>query len=183
MSAKTERLNQQTSDLIPFSYAGPCWFVVVTNPRCLLRAQLDLDAAGYRTFTPKTRKWVTHARVKKAVEKPILSRYLFVEVDYPRQSFGAVRMCNGVETILSHQGIPAAVPSRYVEDLLSRYLKGEWDEIEKDKLPLGARIRVMEGEFADMLATVTQIDGKKLSAKLFGKNNYQKFSAANVRAA
>lgn len=171
------------TDKIPFSYAGPCWFVVVTNPRCLLRAQLDLDAAGYRTFTPKSRRWVSHARVRKAVEKPILSRYLFVEVDYPRQSFGAVRLCNGVETILSNQGVPCPVPSRFVEDMLARYLKGEWDEVEENALPLGARIRVMEGAVADMLATITHIDGKKITAKLFGTNTYRELNVRNVRAA
>ena len=170
-------------DLVPFSYAGPCWFVVVTNPRCLLRAQLDLDAAGYRTFTPKTRQWVTHARVKKAVEKPILSRYLFVEVDYPRQSFGAVRLCNGVEAILANHGVPCPVPARFVEDMLSRYLKGEWDEVSKNPLPLGARIKIMEGNFADMLATITHLDGKKITAKLVDTNVYKTLPVVNVRAA
>lgn len=167
----------------PISYAGPCWFVVITNPRCLLRAQLDLDAAGYRTFTPKSRKWVTHARVKKAVEKPILSRYLFVEVDYPRQSFGEIRLCNGVETILSSLGVPVPVPHRFVEDMLSRYLKGEWDEVGQERLPLGARIRIMEGLFADMLATITKIDGKRITAKLLGTNFYKDLNLKNVQAA
>lgn len=170
-------------DNIPFSYAGPCWFVVVTNPRCLLRAQLDLDAAGYRTFTPKTRVWVSHARVRKAVEKPILSRYLFVEVDYPRQSFGGVKAANGVETIIANNGVPSPVPSRFVEDLLSRYLKGEWDEVTNKTLPLGARIKIMEGNFADMLATITQRDGGRITAKLLGTNIYKEVGAKNVRAA
>lgn len=170
-------------DQIPFSYAGPCWFVVITNPRCLLRAQLDLDAAGYRTFTPKSRKWVTHARVKKAVEKPILSRYLFVEVDYPRQSFGEIRLCNGVETILSSLGVPIPVPRQFVEDMLSRYLKGEWDEVGQEALPLGARVRIVEGECEDMLATITKHTGGKITAKLHGTNIYKKLYVGNVRAA
>lgn len=167
----------------PISYAGPCWFVVVTNPRCLLRAQLDLDAAGYRTFTPKSRRWVSHARVRKAVEKPILSRYLFVEVDYPRQSFGGVKAANGVESVLSNHGVPAPVPSRFVEDLLQRYLKGEWDEVTNKALPLGARVRIVEGECEDMLATITQHSGGKIAAKLLGTNIYKKLYAGNVRAA
>jgi transcription antitermination factor NusG len=67
------------------------WFCITTNPNCQARAALELYALGFRTFLPKIRKWATHARVRKAVEKPLLGRYLFVEVDQPRQSFWTVR--------------------------------------------------------------------------------------------
>lgn len=169
------------------------WFCVMTNPGCQARAALGLYAAGYRTFMPKVRKWATHARVRKAVEKPLLGRYLFVEVDNrdDEQSFGEVRGVNGVEVILS--GVsgfgdgrkfgPLPFPSHWVEDLRYRYMAGEWDEIAKGHLPLGARIRVVEGEFNDMLATVTNRKGSRITFKIMETNNYQTMHECSVRAA
>lgn len=167
----------------PISFDGPKWFVVMTNPQCEVRAQLELEALGYRTFMPKLRKWVTHARVKKAVERPLLSRYLFVEVDYPRQSFGPIKTANGVELLISNLGIPEPVPSHWVEGFLARYLAGEWDEVEKERLPVGARIRVIEGEFDNLLATITSIKGRKVTAKLLDTAVYVQFPECSVRAA
>lgn len=159
------------------------WFCVMTNPNCQGRAALGLYAAGYRTFMPKVRKWVSHARVRKAVEKPLLGRYLFVEVDHPRQSFGAVKAVNGVETLISTLGRPTAFPSHWVEDLRLRYMAGEWDEVAKGHLPVGARIRIVEGEFESHLATVTNRKGSRITFKLKDTNTYQTMHECSVRAA
>lgn len=159
------------------------WFCVMTNPNCQGRAALGLYAAGYRTFLPKIRKWVSHARVRKAKEVPLLGRYLFVEVDHPRQSFGTVKAVNGVETLIATLGRPTPFPSHWVDDLRYRYMTGEWDEIAKGPLPVGARIRVVEGQFADMLATVTARKGHRIDFKVFGENRYGRENDCSVRAA
>ncbi len=184
----------------PISYPDAKWFCIVTKPNCQARASLELYSLGFRTFTPKVRKWATHARVRKAVEKPLLGRYLFVEVDYPRQSFGAVKAVNGVETIISTLGVPVTFPSHWVEGLLARYLAGEWDYVRtepvtflngqgepetrhNDPLRVGARIRIVEGEFDNMLATVTSVKGGKLQCKILETNTYVKLREPAVRAA
>jgi transcription antitermination factor NusG len=75
------------------------WFCAVTNPNCQARAALGLYEIGYRTFYPKSRRWVSHARVRKAKETPVLGRYIFVEMDpeNDQQSFHAIRNVNGIE--------------------------------------------------------------------------------------
>jgi transcription antitermination factor NusG len=163
--------------------AEPRWFCAVTNPNCQNRAELELYALGFRTFTPKLRKWISHARVKKAVERPLLGRYLFVEIDEPRQSFHAVRAVNGVEGFITNLGKPAMIPEHYVESFRMRQMAGEWDEIAKGPIPVGARIRIMEGEFANMLATVTARKSGKLTLKLLDRNSYGRVHESSVRAA
>jgi transcription antitermination factor NusG len=158
------------------------WFCITTNPNCQARAALELYALGFRTFLPKIRKWATHARVRKAVEKPLLGRYLFVEVDQPRQSFWTVRSANGVEGFVSNPD-PVAIPSRYVENFRMRYMAGEWDEVAQGPLPVGARVRVVEGEFSDLLATVTHRRGHRIDFKLHGENRYGRLNDCSVRAA
>lgn len=170
------------------------WFCAVTNPNCQARATLGLHHLGYRTFYPKVRRWVTHARVKVAKEKPLLGRYIFVEVDQPLyddrgrkiyepcQSFGAVQSVNGIEGVISNPD-PVQIPSQYVQRLRERYMAGEWDEIAKGPFPVGARIRVIEGEFNDMLAIVTARKGKRIDFKLQGENRYGRMHECSVRAA
>lgn len=133
------------------------WFIAVTAPNCQVRAEGELARLGYRVFTPKLRKWVSHARVKKAVYRPILGRYLFVEIDqslplkgvltgsqaaivgaeWPRQSFGSVRSVNGVESLVGIAGEPKAVPRGVVEGLICRQMSGEWDYVAEGELPDG----------------------------------------------
>lgn len=163
--------------------AGAEWYCAVTNPNCLKRAELELLALGYRAFTPKVRRWVTHARVKKAAEKPILGRYLFVEVDHPFQDFATVRQINGVEAIISNNGRPSAFDRFEVEELLHRYMAGEWDEVAQGSLPIGARIRIVESQFDNMLATITKSKGRTHVVKLLGSNTYVKLHERSVVAA
>ena len=161
----------------------PRWFCAVTNPNCQRRAELELYTLGFRTFTPKLRKWVSHARVRKAVERPLLGRYLFVEVDEPRQSFHTVRSVNGVEGFIANLGRPTLIPSRFVESFRMRQMAGEWDEIAKEPVPVGARVRLVEGEFNDMLATVTSRKAGNVTFKLLDQNRYGRVHESSVRAA
>lgn len=133
--------------------AEPRWYIAITNPNCHRRAEAELAALGYRAFWPKLRKWVNHARVKKAKEYPILGRYLFVQVH--DQNFWRVRSVNGVEALLTgDSGAPAEARNDEVMDFERRYHAGEWDFVTKGLLPIGARVRIIEGEFANMLVTV-----------------------------
>lgn len=171
------------------------WFCAVTNPNCQARAALGLHEIGYRTFYPKVRRWVTHARQKQAKDKPLLGRYIFVEVDpkNDQQSFYAVRAVNGIECVLStwqltRNGMavqPAAFSTDWVDSMRLRQMAGEWDET-KTGFPVGALIKLMEGEFADQIATVTAIEGRRgkmVAFKLQGQNRYGKLHVDNVRAA
>jgi Transcription termination factor nusG len=83
---------------VQISFNGPQWFCLVVDPGCQRQIENALAALGYRPFMPKVKKWVSHARVKKAVERPLpgLARYLFVKVDFPRQSFAPIMATPGV---------------------------------------------------------------------------------------
>lgn len=176
------------------------WYCAVANPNCLRRAELGLSAAGFRNFTPKVRKWATLGRFRRPVERALLGRYLFVEVDHPRQSFGEVRNTPGIESLITNIGKPVAFPSHWVDGLLRRHLAGEWDFVRQepveyrnrygflerrinDPLTIGDRIRVMSGEFEDMLAFVTGRKRGQITFKVAGSRQYGTLSNWLVRAA
>lgn len=176
------------------------WYIVVTNPNCHRRAETGLAAIGYQAFWPKYRKWASHARVKVAKEYPVLGRYLFVEV--PDGNFWGVRAVHGIEGFLTGEdGAPAEVHERIVWDFRGRYMRGEWDFVALEtgefmdsktgeittrcnEVPIGARVRIMEGEFADLLVIVR---GRNRNDKLKflppGRTQFVHTAESNVRAA
>lgn len=177
---------------------GQSWYIAITNPNCHRRAECGLAAAGYQAFWPKLRKWVSHARTKKAKEYPILGRYLFVEI--PDREFYTVRNVNGIEGILTgDNGAPATVPAAVVWNFRERYMRGEWDFVasetgefvdeagkfitRKTAVPVGAMIRIMEGEFADLLTVVRGRQNGKIKFLPPGKREFFYTREANVRAA
>lgn len=180
------------------------WYIAIINPNCHRRAESGLASLGYRAFWPKCRKWASHARVKVAKEYPILGRYLFVEI--PDHNFYAVRGVDGIEALLTgDRSEPVIIPDATVWDFRERYLSGEWDFVrdrrpvfewnEKKKrnvivdwennepLPNGARVKIMEGEFADMLTVVRGFRGSKVAFLPPGKSQFVYTSESNVRAA
>lgn len=190
----------------------PDWYIAITNPNCHKRAECGLAAAGYQAFWPKMRKWTSHARTKTPKEYPILGRYLFVEI--PDQEFFTVRNVNGVEALLTgDSGAPATIPAETVWAFRERYMRGEWDFVANEtgefeefeefidecgevqqrrklttrhnRIPSGGRVKIMEGEFANLLTTVRRNQGKngKLAFLPPGRSEFVYTSESNVRAA
>jgi transcription antitermination factor NusG len=83
------------------SNSSPQWFCIVVEVGCHRRVRAMLADKGYRCFVPMKLVWVTHARVKQAKEKPLLGRYVFVELDPASQSFKPVTKTPGVEAVIS----------------------------------------------------------------------------------
>jgi transcription antitermination factor NusG len=160
-----------------------------------------LYATGFPTLAPKYRRWVSHARTKTAKEYPLMVPYLFVGCD--RAAFFQVRAVNGIESLISSSEGPLPIPEDWVQDLRMRYMAGEWDycrqepvtfinaagELEtrtNSPIPIGARIELMAGEFADMLAVVTGKEGKRGKTVVFkvkDETRYSKLHVSDVRPA
>lgn len=175
------------------------WYIAVTNPNCHRRAESGLSAIGYQAFWPKYRKWASHARVRVAKEYPVLGRYLFVEV--PDANFWAVRAVHGIEGFLTGDDrAPAVIPERDVFNFRQRYMQGEWDFVSQETgefmdqetgelmtrrnpIPIGARIRIMEGEFANLLTIVRGKPSGKIEFLPPGARQFRRTRETNVRAA
>lgn len=181
-SSTTARLDSD----IPFSFTdGARWYAVMSNIRCEERAKAGLMARGFRCFLPVERRWVRHARTKEAVNRPLLSRYLFVETDANQRGFFEIRTTDGVEAVLCNGDVPAPMPSGLVEEFIRRQLKGEFDQVAREAMPIGARIKIMDGQFEDFFATVVSFkrSGGEILAELIGKKTRTRVSLLSVRPA
>jgi transcription antitermination factor NusG len=169
---------------IPASFrAGPLWFAIRTNIRCERRAQLGLDALGYRTYLPQCIRWVSHARVKERVRRPLFARYIFVEFDINMEGTDGIRNTHGVEGILGNAGVPMTVPGALVVDLLGRELKGEFDETKDQKLPIGAKIAIMDGQHDGLIAVLCGGNNGHVICRIVDSARETKLPLASVRAA
>lgn len=175
------------------------WYCITTNPNCQRRAEAELAQLGYWVFWPRIKKWATHARARTAKEYPLLARYMFVNI--PDKEFGRVRCVNGVESFVAVAGVPVAIPSAWVDQMILRHMRGEWDYVTQTPvtyvnsqgveqtrvnkpIPDRALVRLIEGEFATMLGTViNRLKGGRLRIVPQGQVKPIITRVQNVRAA
>src|SRR5690349_23061473 len=82
--------------LSPGPACGERWFAVNTQPFAEARAQRNLENQGFRTFMPRRRKMLRHARKLTTVEAPLFPRYLFISFDPRRDQWRKVNGTFGV---------------------------------------------------------------------------------------
>src|ERR1700704_636943 len=87
------------------------WFLAHTQPKCEWKAELHLGAQGFRTYLPRIRKTVRHARQLRTIQAPLFPRYLFMILDLERDRWSSVRSTVGISRLLTQQdGRPVPVP-------------------------------------------------------------------------
>jgi transcription antitermination factor NusG len=184
-SRKVANDNQGAAARPPFSYSlGPHWFAVYTNIKSERRACAGLQALGYRTYFPEMTRWVSHARVRRVVHRPLMCRYIFVEIEPSKQGFGEIRSIDGVEAIVGSSGVPFIIPKDFVEEMIRRQLKGEFDYAHKEAMPKGAKVRVVDGKWDGEIGIITSektANAGSLMVKLLREKYEQKIGAYAVR--
>ncbi len=140
--------------------AGVRWYVVYTQPHREFRAQTQLAAQGFRTFLPRYRKTIRHARKLITVNAPFFSRYLFVALDIGRNQWRRVNGTFGVTSLISDGTFPTPLPAGVIESLIKI---SHADGIMNlgDALQVGERVRVLTGPFADLVGELVRLDGAR----------------------
>src|SRR3954451_13088111 len=136
---------------------GERWFAVNTQPVAEARAQRNLENQGFRTFMPRRRKMVRHARKLTTVEAPLFPRYLFVAFDPQRDQWRRINSTFGVSRLVMRGEAPHPVPDGVTEALIAVTVDGGIVDLAA-KLQEGSPVRVMAGPFADQLAMLEQLD-------------------------
>lgn len=172
---------------LPVSFpVGPRWYVVRTNIGCEFRAQLGLASEGFRVFLPFITRWRRHARIATIGKAPLFPRYLFVEADWNIQSLHALHNTNGVESILNNNGVPASIYGDFIAFLIEKQLRGDFDKTQEEKLPLGARVAIMDGKYEDEIGYIEQYNGQKRAdvlISIMGRRVRETLSLVNLRPA
>jgi transcription elongation factor/antiterminator RfaH len=136
---------------------GECWYAVHTKPHREFSAQMQLGAQGFRTFLPRHRKTVRHARRLSTVSAPFFPRYLFVALDLSRDRWRSVNGTFGVTRLVMGEEGPVPVPRGVIESLAVACGAGGHLDLSAALVP-GDRVRVLAGPFADLVGDLIRID-------------------------
>ena len=150
----------------PSDFASPIgehWYAVQTRPHQENRAIAHVEQQGFRTFCPRLRRTVRHARKTTAVLAPLFPGYFFVPLDMSRDRWRSINGTRGVARLVAYGEQPSRVPSGIVETLLaSTNADGTMNWL--PALAVGGSVRISDGPFADLVGTLEHLgpDGRVL---------------------
>lgn len=137
--------------------AGRRWFVVQCQPRKETFAQTNLERQAFRSFLPRVRKTVRHARRTRETLAPLFPRYLFVSLDLGRERWRSVYGTFGVSRLVTDGRWPAPVPEGLVEDLVAATEEVGAIEFSAALKP-GEQVRFLTGPFAETIGRLVRLD-------------------------
>jgi transcription antitermination factor NusG len=110
MNTASEKL---VGEGLPYSLElrpGERWFVARVLPHQEIRAQLNLRQLGFRSFLPRVRRTVRHARKLRDTLKPLFPSYIFVAIDLSKHRWRSINGTFGVASLIMGVEQPTSVP-------------------------------------------------------------------------
>lgn len=169
------------------------WYVAVAAYREEAAVVRELQLKGFDAYAPMETVWARHARSRKAVQRPLFARYVFVFMD-PDQDTPEVRHTTGVTALLGNNGRPLPVPEEIdqphvVEQLRGQETLGVFDRTVSRKISfeLGQAVRIIGGPFSGFMAeTMEARTGERrvrVLYSLFGRASPMTIDVDQLRAA
>lgn len=137
---------------------GERWFVVRVHPNREDSAQFNLDRLKFRSFAPRVRRTVRHARKLRTVLAPLFPGYIFVILDLSRDPWRVVNSTVGVASLIMGAERPTPVPCGIVEALV---ISENFGTVRLDNdLEIGQKLRVLSGPFAHALCRLVHLNDR-----------------------
>ena len=124
------------------------WYLIYSKPQQEKIAAENLGRQGYLIYLP----FIQIQRRKRGqyqfITEPLFPRYLFIHLNTQTDDWGPIRSTRGVSTLVRFGGIPAKVPTQFID-----YLKENEQNkpVEKSATPafyLGQNVRILSGVMA-----------------------------------
>jgi transcriptional antiterminator RfaH len=132
------------------------WYVLITRQHAEKRVRDELEHLKITSYLPLERHLRRHARQTKAVEKALIPRYLFVQLDSD-SDYHTVRTTDGVVDFLRHQNRkPAQIPELKVLELHLMEALGDFDCTPTQRSLDKGPVRIVSGQFQGQNATLVE---------------------------
>lgn len=134
------------------------WYLIQCKAKQELRAQDNLQRQGYHCFLPLYS--VEKRRKGKYVEviEPLFPGYLFIALNSIDDNWAPIRSTRGVQRIVAFAGVPVAVPTRVIEQLIEAE---QQDNRVNPVLKPGDKLRITEGPFKTLEAVFHSFNGEE----------------------
>jgi transcriptional antiterminator RfaH len=134
------------------------WYAVHTQTHAEAKAVGNLLRQGYRAYLPRCRVWISHARRRQLVSRPLFPRYLFAGVDEPAMRWRPILSTFGVSDLVRAGDRPAPVRDEIVEAIRAREQDGAYDGLDpRRRLQPGDLVRITAGAFADVAGRLLEL--------------------------
>ncbi len=134
------------------------WFALYTKPRCEFKAAGQLDQINVSYYLPTIVKHKRWSDRNKKIEAPLISGYVFIFAD-ESERIRSLELSSIVRCVFD-QGKPARIPEWQI-DSIRNLLKSKADVIVKEGLVPGARVKIKDGPFKDVIGVVTGQDTER----------------------
>ena len=153
------------------------WAIVWATPRGEEKATAELERFGYTVFLPMVTVWrdVPQRMRKKlgvrrqAVERPALSRYLFVGLNPQVQRWSMIADAEGVAEVIRADGPQQPRLQADIARMRKAYDRGDLDEVKRETEQMrarlekivGRRVRITDGPLNGMEGEAEERRGKR----------------------
>ena len=138
---------------------GERWFVARALAHQETRAQFNLQRLGFRSFVPRLRRTVRHARQTRDVLHPLFPGYIFVVIDLSKQRWRSINGTFGIASLIMGSERPKPAPAGVVEGLIESCGPGGAVLLD-DGLEIGQTVRIVSGPFAETLCRLAHLDDR-----------------------
>ena len=129
------------------------WFVLQFKSNSHHLAAKNLNRQGFETFLPLHD--TTSRKLSRFINtsKPLFPGYMFITFDRAESAWHKINNTYGVSRLITSNSELKPIPTIFIDSLMMRYdLSGKLLPVEK--LKKGDQVKVLEGPFADFIATV-----------------------------
>lgn len=127
---RSEGASPVTASAVQTPVQGRAWYVVVTHVHQEKHARYQLEQQGFTVYLPMVPPPV-RARARNGLTpgpRPMIPRYLFIEMDLDQDRWRAVFSTMGVTEVImrgSGEGArPSPIPGRFIDELKKREING-----------------------------------------------------------
>jgi transcriptional antiterminator RfaH len=129
------------------------WFVLQYKVNSHYQAIKNLNRQGFETFLPIHNSTSRKTSRFTPITKPLFPSYMFVTFDRAETDWHKINNTYGVSQLVTFNSKLKPIPTIFIDNLKMRYdLSGKLLPIKK--LKRGDQVKVLEGPFADFIATV-----------------------------
>ncbi len=133
------------------------WFVARVLPHQENRAQFNLHRLGFRSFVPRLRRTIRHARRLQDTLQPLFPSYIFIVIDLSKHRWRSINGTFGVASLIMGVEQPLPVPRGVVEALVASCESCGAVRFD-DSLEIGQKVRILSGPFAETLCRLARLD-------------------------
>jgi transcription antitermination factor NusG len=123
------------------------------------RAQFNLHRLGFRSFLPRLRRTIRHARKLRDTLNPLFPGYIFVVIDLSKQRWRSINGTFGVASLIMGAEQPMPVPPGVIEGLVVSCESRGVVRLD-DGLEIGQNVRILSGPFAETLCRLSHLDDR-----------------------